>query len=164
MRFATDHELPADPAAVVAVFCDPAFHTQLDLPDLSRPEVVADEVDGATRTLSLRYAYTGQLDGIAQRIVGDRPLTWVQELRMDTASCTGTLTYSADGDAGRLQGGAQVAVTAVGPGRSRRHIEGDLRVRIPVVGGRAERAIVPGLVRRIDVEAAALTRELAAGG
>jgi hypothetical protein len=33
-----------------------------------------------------------------------------------------------------------------------------------VVGGRAERAIVPGLVRRIDVEAAALTAELARRG
>ena len=161
MQFATDHEFPGDPAAVVAVFCDPAFHTALDLPDLSRPEVVADTVDGTTRVLGLRYGYVGQLDGVARKIVGDRPLTWVQELRMDTTTFTGTLAYSADGDAGRLQGGATVTITALGPGHSARHIHGELRVRIPVVGGRAERAIVPGLVRRIDVEAAALAEELA---
>ncbi len=164
MHFAIDHELPADPARVVEVFCDADFHTTLDLPDLSRPEVVTDARDGSTRVLALRYRYEGQLDGIAKKIVGDRPLTWVQELRVDTSTCTGTLSYSVDGGAGRLQGAAQVAIAPIGPGRSRRTIEGDLRVRIPVVGGRAEKAIVPGLVRRIDVEAAALTAELAARG
>jgi hypothetical protein len=164
VHFATDHELPADPTAVVTVFCDPAFQTTLDLPDLSRPEVVSDARDGTTRVLALRYRYEGQLDGIAKKIVGNRPLTWVQELRVDTATCTGSLSYSVDGDAGRLQGTAQVSIAAIGPGRSRRHIEGDLRVRIPVVGGRAEKAIVPGLVRRIDVEAAALAAALTERG
>jgi hypothetical protein len=148
----------------VEVFCDPAFHTTLDLPDLSRPEVVSDARDGTTRVLALRYRYEGQLDGIAKKIVGDRPLTWVQELRVDITTCTGTLSYSVDGDAGRLQGEATVVISPVEPGRSRRHIEGDLRVRIPVVGGRAEKAIVPGLVRRIDVEAAALAQALAGRG
>jgi hypothetical protein len=161
VRFEADHEFAAEPAVVADVFCDPGFQTALDLPDLSRPEVVTSAVDGTAHLLALRYAYTGQLDGIAQKIVGDRALTWVQELRFDTATGTGTLSYSIDGDAGRLKGEAQVAITAVEPGRSRRHIAGDLRVKIPVVGGRAERAIVPGLVRRIDVEAHALADELA---
>ena len=164
MHFEATHEFPAPAGDVVAVFCDPEFHTHLDLPDLSRPEVVADTVDGATRVLRLRYAYVGQLDGIAKKIVGDRPLTWVQELRMDPATFAGTLSYAVDGDAGRLQGDAQVAVTAIAAERSRRRINGELRVRIPVVGGRAERAIVPGLTRRIDVEAAALAEVLARRG
>jgi hypothetical protein len=33
---------------------------------------------------------------------------------------------------------------------------------VPLVGSTAERRIVPGLVRRLDVEAAALTKELTA--
>jgi hypothetical protein len=44
--------------------------------------------------------------------------------------------------------------------RCRRRISGDLRVKLPLVGSTAERRIVPGLVRRLDVEAAALQREL----
>jgi hypothetical protein len=164
VHFETDHAFPADPASVIAVFCDPEFHTGLDLPDLSRPDVVESTVDGATRVLRLRYGYVGELDGIAKRIVGDRPLTWIQDLRVDTTSLAGTLSYSADGDAGRLNGEGRVTFTATEGGGCARRIVGELRVRIPVVGGRAERAIVPGLLRRIDVEAAALTAELARRG
>ncbi len=147
------------------MLCDPAFQTQLDLPDLSRPEVIASSVDGATRLLRLRYEYVGQLDGVARRILGDRKLTWIQELRLDTETYFGTLTFAAEQDADRLGGSADVAITSLDDDRSsRRRITGDLHVRVPVVGGPAERRIVPGLVRRLDVEASALVEELSARG
>jgi hypothetical protein len=143
------------------VLCDPAFHTQLDLPDLSRPEVVTSSTDGITKRLLLRYEYIGSVDPIARRIVGNRKLTWMQELRLDTQTFTGTLAFSAEQDAKRLNGEATVAITeADDRARSRRRIAGDLHVRVPLVGSTAERRIVPGLVRRLDVEAAALSKEL----
>jgi hypothetical protein len=143
--------------------CDPEFQAHLELPDLSLPIVVAHEVDGARRLLRLRYEYTGQLDSLAQRVIGGRQLTWVQELQFDTATDTGTLSFSADEDAGRVNGTASVTVTATGATDSHRRIAGDFRIRIPVIGGTAERKIVPGLVRRLDVEAAALAARLTAG-
>jgi Protein of unknown function (DUF2505) len=147
------------------VLCDPAFQTGLDLPDLSRPEVIASSAGGTTRLLRLRYEYVGQLDGVARRILGDRKLTWLQELRLDTETFQGTLTFAAEQDADRLGGSADVVITALDDDRSsRRRIAGDLHVRVPVVGGPAERRIVPGLVRRLDVEAAALSEELTARG
>lgn len=164
MHFEVVHEFPAPCAAVVDVLCDPAFHTQLDLPDLSRPVVVTSSADGTTRILALRYEYIGQVDPIARRIVGNRTLTWMQELRLDTHSLVGTLSFSAEEDEKRLNGRAEVAITAIDDGtRTRRRIAGDLHVRVPLVGGTAERRIVPGLVRRLDVEAEALTRELSPG-
>ena len=162
MRFEVEHDFPAPRADVAGVLCDAAFHTQLDLPDLSRPEVVTSSVDGTTHLLRLRYEYIGRLDPIARRIVGARRLTWIQELRLDTATYTGTLSFSAEEDAERLNGRADVAITAVDDEHSRRRVAGDLHVRVPLVGSNAERRIVPGLVRRLDVEAAALARELTA--
>ena len=163
MHFEVDHEFPGPQALVADVLCDAAFHAQLDLPDLSRPEVVESSVDGTSRLLRLRYEYIGRLDPIARKIVGGRKLTWIQELRLDTSTYAGTLSFSAEEDAGRLSGAAAVAIAAVdGEERSRRHIAGDLHVRVPLVGGTAERRIVPGLVRRLDVEAAALSEALAA--
>lgn len=164
-RIEVEHDFDAPRAAVADVLCDPAFQTQLDLPDLSRPEVIASSVDGTTRLLRLRYEYVGQLDGVARRILGDRKLTWIQELRLDTATFLGTLTFSAEQDADRLGGSADVAITSLDDDhRSRRSITGDLHVRVPVVGGPAERRIVPGLVRRLDVEASAVAEELSARG
>jgi hypothetical protein len=161
VHFEVVHDFPASCAAVADVLCDPAFHTQLDLPDLSRPEVVTSSADGTARLLLLRYEYIGSVDPIARRIVGNRKLTWMQELRLDTQTFTGALSFSAEQDAKRLNGEATVAITATGDGaRSRRRIAGDLHVRVPLVGSTAERRIVPGLVRRLDVEAAALAKEL----
>jgi hypothetical protein len=111
--------------------------------------------------LLLRYEYIGQVDPIARRIVGNRKLSWMQELRIDTQSLTGTLSFSAEHDERRLNGRADVAITATGDGtRSRRRIAGDLHVRVPLIGSTAEHRIVPGLVRRLDVEAEALSNQL----
>jgi hypothetical protein len=165
MHFQVEHEFPAPRAKVADVLCDPAFQSQLDLPDLSRPQVVESSSDGTSRLLRLRYEYVGQVDGIARKIVGGRKLTWVQELRLDTATYTGTLSFSAEEDSGRVNGSADVAIITVdGDTTCRRRIAGDLHIRIPLVGGTAEKKVVPGLVRRLDVEAAALSQELATRG
>jgi hypothetical protein len=162
VHFEVEHVFAAPRARVAEVLCDPDFHTHLDLPDLSRPDVVVNATEGTTRVLGLRYEYTGRLDPIARTIVGAGTLTWAQELRLDTVTYVGTLSYSADEDAGRLGGSADIELTGLdGDARTRRRIGGDLRVRITLVGATAERRIVPGLLRRLDVEAAALSKELA---
>ena len=162
MRFTTEHEFPGSCAAVAAVLCDPDFQTQLQLPDLSLPTVVDHDADGGTQKLRLRYEYVGQLDPIARRVIAGRQLTWVQELRLDTTTFAGTLTLEAEAAPDRLNGRADLALVAEDDTTCRRRITGDLHVRFPVIGGTAERRIVPGLLIRLDVEAAALSKRLAA--
>jgi hypothetical protein len=163
VRFESKHDFTASVVRVATLMSDPDFQTQLDLPDLSRPDVVDFEVDGSNRLLRLRYQYIGQLDSIARRVVGDRKLTWIQALEIDPTAGIGTLSFSAEEDPGRVNGSATVSIVPTDAGCSRRSIAGDFRIRIPVIGGTAERKIVPGLVRRLDVEADALSAELAAG-
>jgi len=162
MKFAAEHTFTAPPAAVAAVLCDPDFHRTLDLPDLSRPEIVEHTVDGNSRALKLRYEFVGHIDGWAKRIIGGRKLTWLQELRLDVGTMGGTLTFAAESDPKRLNGEATVELTAVADAQTRRTIEGELHVRVPLVGGKAEGRIVPGLVRRLGVEAEAAAAVLAA--
>ncbi len=164
MRFHAEHEFEAAPAAVAAILCDPAFHLALDLPDLSRPEVVAESAAGTERVLKLRYTFVGHLDPIARRILAGRSLTWIQELRLDAGTGVGKLSFSAEAEPDRLYGSADVALSAEPPdgARTRRRIAGEFFVKVPLVGGTAERRIVPGLVSRLDVEAAGLSRLLAA--
>ena len=156
MDFRTEHRFTAAPTAVAAVLRDPAFHATLDLPDLGRPEIVSADDD----RLRLRYVWTGDLDPIARRLLGDRPLTWIQEMRLDPETLAGTLTFAAEADPDRLNGDARVTITAEDTGAVRR-ITGRLRVRVPIVGSAAERRILPGLLRRLDVEAAAVSARLA---
>jgi Protein of unknown function (DUF2505) len=160
VHFEAEHEFPGSCAAVAAVLCDPDFHTGLDLPDLSRPTVVEHGDDGGRRTLTLRYEYVGRLDPIARKVIAGRELTWIQALRLDTTTFAGTLTFSAEAAPDRLNGQADVALVPGGDSRCSRRIGGDLHVKFPLVGGTAERRIVPGLLIRLDVEAAALGARL----
>jgi len=164
VRFCVEHEFPGSPLAVAQILCDPAFHTMLDLPDLSRPEVMEHTVSGSERVLRLRYEFVGHLDPIARRLLAGRRLTWVQELRLDTTTGVGRLSFAAEAEADRMHGSASVTLRALDDAHTRRRVEGDLFVRVPVVGGTAERRIVPGLVRRLEVEADALTATLADTG
>lgn len=163
MKFSVDHDFPADPEKVVATLCDPAFQQQLELPDLSAPTVVDASTDGTTRVLKLRYEFVGSLDGIARKLLGSRKLTWLQELRMDAHSLRGALVFAAEADPNRLHGRGVITLTAT-PGGTHRHIDGELNVKVPLVGGTAEKKIVPGLIRRLDIEAAAVTAELTSRG
>jgi hypothetical protein len=161
VQFEREHEFAGTVEQVATLMSDPGFQSVLDLPDLARPDVVASDLDGTTRHLRLRYEYVGQLDPIAQRVVGGRSLTWVQDLRIDLATGAGTLGFTADGAGGRADGTATVIITATGDDACRRRIRGDFRIRIPLIGAKAERAIVPGLLRRLDVEADEVAAELA---
>lgn len=161
MRFRVEHEFPGSLLEVAEILCDPAFHTMLDLPDLSRPEVVEHTVSASERILRLRYEFVGHLDPIARRLLAGRKLTWVQELRLDTTTGVGRLSFAAEAEADRMYGSASVTLQTLDDAHTHRKVEGDLFVRVPVVGGTAERRIVPGLVRRLDVEADALTAALA---
>jgi Protein of unknown function (DUF2505) len=160
VRFHAEHQFSGSVAAVAARLVDPEFHRRLALPDLSLPEVLdVTRQDGIT-TLQLRYEYQGKLDPIAQRLLGSRRLTWLQELRYDHAANSGRLTFAAEAEPKQLHGSADFELLPDDEGGAVRTLDGELVVKVPLVGSMAERRIVPGLLRRLDVEAEALDDQL----
>jgi hypothetical protein len=160
VRFDAEHEFAGTPHAVAAILTDPEFHARLDLPDLSRPEIETHDASGSERTLKLRYEFVGSLDPIARRLLAGRRLTWIQTLVLDTDTGTGSLGFAAEAEPNRLYGDASIRLDAIEGGRTRRRIDGAFFVKFPLVGGTAERRIVPGLVRRLDIEAEAVAAAL----
>src|SRR5512132_1197713 len=161
MRFAAEHRFAAPVDAVIAGLTDPAFHRELELPDLRLLDVDG-HTNLTTTVLRLRYDFVGHLDPFARRLLGDRRLTWLQELRLDRETGAGRLSFQAEADPRRLRGSAAVALEPSGGG-TRRRLEGEVVVAVPVVGSSAERRIVPGLLRRLEIEADALDRRLGSG-
>jgi hypothetical protein len=161
MHFAAEHRFAAPVDAVIAGLTDPAFHRGLQLPDLKLLDVDVPPNQSET-VLRLRYDFVGHLDPLARRLLGGRRLTWLQELRVDRASGAGRLTFAAEADPRRLHGRADVVIEADNGG-TRRTLDGELVVEAPIVGSNAERRIVPGLLRRLDIEAAALDQRLRSG-
>ena len=164
VRFRAEHEFAGSVDAVARILTDPEFQSHLELPDLSLPVVEAHGAGGTERTLKLRYEFVGSLDPVARRLLAGRRLTWLQTLVLDSASGAGTLSFAAEAEPNRLYGNGAVRLDAVDATHTRRLIDGDMFVKFPLVGGTAERRIVPGLVRRLDLEAEAVAAVLASRG
>jgi hypothetical protein len=162
VRFHAEHRLDGSVRSVTNILSDPDFYVNLDLPDLSRPEVLEQREDADQSILRLRYEFVGSLDPIAQRLLGSGRLAWIQEVRVDRSSGTGALRFEAEKNPRQLHGAADFVLAPDGAGTVRT-IDGELVVAVPGIGRLAERRIVPGLVRRLDIEAQALNDQLLAG-
>jgi len=162
MRFSVEHEFPASPDRVAALMIDADFVGSVVLPDLSPPEIVDHTRTDTDALVRVRYTYVGQLDPIGRRLLGNRDLVLVQTVALDLESTAGTLRLEAEADPTRLHGTAQIAITADGhaPDMSRRRLDGDFTVKVPLVGSSVERRLLPGILARFDVEAAALAARL----
>ena len=144
---------------------DPEFFAELrGLPGIEAPVLLERRQRPGAVELDVRYVFSGDLPSVARRVLGRGELAWVQrstvdlerhrtdftivpETHADLLTCTGVYALRGDGSGEREQ--------------TARTISGELRVRVPLLGGRAERAIVGGLVERLDAEAEALRRWLA---
>jgi Protein of unknown function (DUF2505) len=162
MRFQAEHWFDGPPGAVAALLTDPQFYQRLALPDLSQPEVLQSSSDDQHSRLRLRYEFIGALDPVARRLLGENRLAWIQDIRIEPSTGTGDLTFGAAADPTRLRGSGHFTLQKL-DGRCVRRLSGELVVAVPVIGARAERRIVPGVLRRLDIEAEAVNKALAAG-
>ncbi len=134
---------------------DEAFVAGLRLPDVAPPEVLERSTDEEGTVLRARFRFDGTLDPIANKILSGARISWVQEVRVDPGNERGTLRVRADAQPDRLRCRGEYRLEARGTGTVR-ELAGELSVRVPLIGSRAEQRILPGLLRRIDLEAAAL--------
>ena len=161
MKLTASHIFDASASAVCAAMGDPEFYAALDLPDVESPEVLVRTVAGDVVDIHVRFAYTGKLDPIARRIVGNDHVSWVQRLVIDNASTSCALTVT--------PAAGIVPVTCTGrfdlhPADGEhclRTLDGELRVKVPIIGGRAEKSLAPGILRRLDLEAESMNAYLA---
>ncbi len=162
MHFQDEHRFPAPVGAVADLLVDPTFHRRLELPDLRLLEVVDHGDDGTDALLSLRYEYIGQLDPLARRVLGGGRLTWIQTLVIGRSAGSGRLTFADEGTRRRLDGRAEFTLLA-DQDETVWELRGEVRVGVALIGGRAEPRIVAGFLRRLDIEAQAMTDRLSAG-
>ncbi len=160
MKFEVEHHFDAPVARVADLMLDPQFEASVQLPDVALPEVLAAESEGTVTTLRMRYEYTGSLDPIARRIIGASKLTWIQEARFDRATNSGTLSIEAEVNPKQLNAHATLTLSPNGDDACARRLAGDFVVKVPIIGGAAERRILPGVLARLDVEADALRARL----
>jgi Protein of unknown function (DUF2505) len=152
VKFNLEHSFAAPIDVVEAAMFDPAFVESTRLPDVGPPKVLSRDEDADTVTLRVDYHYTGSLDSLARRVLRADDVTWVQQTVLDRSTHRTTFTVAPKVHAERFECGGVMRLTAAGD-TTKRVIDGELRIKVPLFGSRAEGLIVPGLRTRMNREA-----------
>lgn len=145
MKFEIAQDLRATADAVDAALVDPDFLVRMaELPKLGSAEVVAQRRDGDVVHQDVRFLFEAQLSGAVTRVVDPKLLTWVERSVCDLDAHHTECEIRPDHYESLLSGRYRAVIVGAAGG-ARRTITGELKVRMPLVGGRVERAIVGGL-------------------
>lgn len=155
MRVRIEQRLAAPVERVEAVLLDPRWYEAVTAADtVWAPELLDVEDDGGPLVgLRVRYRFRGRLNPAAARVVDPARLSWVEVSSLDRRSHTIELRVEPDHYADKLRFTGSILLTPQGDSTSR-HLDGEVKVRIPLVAGRVEGAIVSGLREHAAVEEA----------
>jgi hypothetical protein len=152
VKFNLEHTFDAPIDAVEAAMVNPTFLESTRLPDVGPPKVLSRDENGDTVTLRVSYQYTGSLNSLARRVLSTGDVAWVQETVLNRSTHRTTFTVIPKVHADRFDCGGIMQLTAV-DGKTKRTIDGELEIKVPIFGSRGERLIVPGLRNRMSREA-----------
>ena len=149
MRFTIDQTFAGTLHRVEAALVDPAFLERLStLPKLGRPTLVHRVEAGDLVHQWVKYAFTGQVNSAVRRVVDPARLTWVEESTLDRRTHRTTWRIVPDHYKNLLRSSGEFRLEPdpQRPGtHTRRTTEAELKVTVPLVGGKVEQAIVSGL-------------------
>lgn len=153
MRFRIEQHFDGSLADVESAFVDPAFLAHLaEQPELGRPQLVHRVEAGDLVHQWVQYRFTGNLNSAVRRVVDPNRLTWVEESTLDRTDHRTTWRIVPDHYKNLLRSSGTFVLESVAPGRTRRITEADLKVTVPLVGGKVEGAIVSGLTEHAALE------------
>ena len=162
MRFRLEQRIPAPPAEVQAAVLEPAYLEHLaTLPKLGSPELLSQDRRNGNVVQRVRYAFVGELNSAVRKVVDPDRLTWVEMSEVDVSAFTTRFEIEPDHYSSMLNASGVIRIVDDGSGGSVRTASGDVNVRMPLVGGKVERAIVSGLEEHSAGEEAALRAWLA---
>lgn len=165
MRFEIEQVIDGPVESVARLYTERRFYERLgELPKLGRPEVLDRREDGSEVRLAVRFRFTGELSPAVTKVVDPARLSWVEESVHDLSRHTVAFTMKPDNYADRLRFEGSSHFEPAGEGGTRRLSEGDVVVRVPLVGRKVEGAIVSGLREHLAAEVAVVEELLGTRG
>ena len=165
MRFRIEQHFDGPLLAVEAAFVDADYLRRLgELPKLGAPVLVDQEVVGDRVRQRVRYAFAGEVNAAVRKVVDPKRLTWVEESELDRQTHRTTWRIVPDHYGSMIRGHGTFSLSEVSAARTRRVTEAELRVNVPFVGGKVERAIVSGLKEHAAAEESVLSQWLQGRG
>lgn len=153
MRFDLTQTIAAPVDEVARAYATVELYEALGGTDkLGPPDVLDRTADGDVVTLRIRYQFVADLSPAVTAVVDPKKLTWVERSVHDIGARTVKVTLDPDHYADRLRCSGTYRYDERGDSTVRR-VEGDLKVKVLLVAGQVERALVTGLKEHLEAEA-----------
>ena len=160
MRFEFEQRWSAAPDDVVEIYLDASFWTGLtDLTATSTPEVLSVERTDLTATVRLHYVLAVDLPPEAARFIDPDDVAWIEQTAWDLSDRSATVGFLPD-QASRLLKASATATLERRGDETIRSIRGEVKVHIPLLGGKVEKVIVGGVNDHLGEEAEAVRARL----
>ncbi len=148
MKFRKELAYDADPADVFAMLSDPAFREKV----AHAQEVVSVEVrltpsSGGFSLVSDQVQNTAGLPALAKKITGDTTQAVIAEEW--SSSTGGSISITAPGKPTKADG---TITLRPGPTGTTELVELDVRVKVPLIGGKLEQLMVDNIDSGFDIE------------
>lgn len=148
MKFRKELAYDATPEAVFAMLSDPAFREKVaEAQEVVSVEVRLTPTDGGFSLVNDQVQDTKDLPALAKKIAGDTTQAVITE-EWSTPS-GGSLTITAPGKPTKAQG--TITLQPAGAGTSE-VVELDVKVKVPLIGGKLEQLMVDNIESGFDVE------------
>ncbi len=140
MKLYVESHFDATPDEVWAAFNSEAFHAALSKESGMSNRVLEEREENGIRHKKTEVKRSKDLPRIAAKVLGTKQLTYIQTDRYNpkTHTLEWEVAVPAIGDKFQVSGQTYVKATANG---SRRVVDGDVSVRVRLVGGAVEKAI-----------------------
>ena len=160
MKFGFEQRWHCTPSAVADLYLSEDFWNSLDdLTKTSPPEVLEVTRKKKTAITRLRYSLNVDLPSEASRFIDPDDVTWVEQVEWNLKDLSAKVNFFPDQGSALMSASGEAVVFAE-EDEAVRQIRGELKVRIPFLGKKVERAIIEGIGDHLEEEAAAAAEHL----
>jgi Protein of unknown function (DUF2505) len=148
VKFSVRQAVAVPPDRAMAAYGDPGFYEgrpardDIEVRDVVRREATRDRV-----LLEVRFAFTGSVSPAVRAVVDPQKMSWITRTEFLLAEGRSSWTVLPDHYPDRLSasGTYRFEQGEAGPGTCEVEVEGELKVRVPIVGRSVEKVIVGDL-------------------
>jgi hypothetical protein len=158
VKIAVAREVAVPPAQAMAAYGSVDFYEgRAPRDDIAVLGVVDHEDSGSRVVVEVHYAFRGSVSSAVRAVVDPARLSWITRTEIHPEESRAKWVVLPDYYPDRLSSdGVYRFDPGDGPGSTMVTVEGELKVRVPVVGRSVERVIVSGLRRYIEAEVASI--------
>lgn len=154
MKLYVESLLPVDPATAWSLFESSEFEQRLEAKTNLKCEVLESRDEGNGTFRRLRYTSGTELPTMVAKALGSKNLTYEQHNRFDRSTGTMQWTVQLPVAADRVSVSGTTSITAH-DGGSKRVVDGEIVVRMRLIGGQIEKAVVgefeKSMARAVDI-------------